>query len=73
MLVVKLEANYFKKATGVTTFVCEDGQALKEMVDKAIATGEAQSFTARSTGTNAAGEKVAEFFLTWSFKTKRVS
>src|SRR5690242_738842 len=25
MLVIHLEANYFKKATGITTFTCEDG------------------------------------------------
>src|SRR6187402_352276 len=28
MLVVGLEAKYFKKATGLTTFVCEDGAAM---------------------------------------------
>ncbi len=70
MLVIKLEANYFKKATGITTFVCEDGNALKEVVNKAIASGEAQTFRALSTGTNGQDEKVAEFMLTWSFKVK---
>jgi acyl-coenzyme A thioesterase PaaI-like protein len=70
MLIVKMEASYFKKATGITTFTCADGTALKETVEKAIATGEAQSFTALSTGLNAQGEKVAEFLFTWSFKAK---
>lgn len=70
MLVVKTESAYFKKATGITTFVCEDGAVLQQAVEKAIATGEAQSFTARSSGTNAKGEIVAEFLITWSFKTK---
>ena len=28
MLVVKTEANYFKKATGITSFTCEDGQTV---------------------------------------------
>ena len=29
MLVVKLEANFKKKATGITTFTCEDGEAFR--------------------------------------------
>ena len=70
MLVVKTESAYFKKATGITTFTCEDGIALQQAVEKAVATGEAQSFTARSSGINAKGEVVAEFLITWSFKVK---
>ena len=70
MLIVKMEASYFKKATGITTFTCADGAALKEAVEKAIATGEAQTFKALSTGLNPQGEKVAEFIFTWSFKIK---
>ena len=70
MLVVSLEANYFKKATDVTTFVCEDGKAIEQLVDEAIATGEARSMKAKSVGRNKAGEIVAEFYITWSFKAK---
>ena len=70
MLVVNLEANYFKKAVDVTTFTCEDGRALEMLVDEAIATGEAKSFKAKSVGKNKAGEIVAEFYITWSFKAK---
>jgi hypothetical protein len=70
MLVVKLEAVYFKKATGRTVFTCNDGEQLKATIEKAIATGEGQSFTATSTGVNEEGEKIADFFVTWSFKKK---
>jgi Domain of unknown function (DUF4442) len=70
MLVVSLEANYFKKATDITTFVCEDGKAIEQLVDEAIATGEAKSIKAKSIGRNKAGEIVAEFYITWSFKAK---
>ncbi len=70
MLVINLEANYFKKAVDVTTFTCNDGKALEELVDDAIATGEAKSFKAKSIGRNKAGEIVAEFHITWSFKAK---
>ena len=70
MLVVGLEAKYFKKATGITTFTCEDGDIINILIEEAIHTGESRSIRARSTGTNTHGELVAEFFITWSFKTK---
>ncbi|HLK27113.1 MAG TPA: DUF4442 domain-containing protein [Puia sp.] len=70
MLVIKLEANYFKKATGVTTFTCADGKEIQQTIENAIANGEAQTIIAKSVGLNEAGEKVAEFFVTWSFKKK---
>lgn len=70
MLIVKMEANYFKKAAGITTFTCADGHALQEAIEKTIATGEAQTLVARSTGINKEGQAVAEFLFTWSFKVK---
>jgi hypothetical protein len=71
MLVVGLEAAYFKKATGITVFTCEDGNAFKSLVTEAIESGDAKSIRIMSTGKNEAGELVAEFFITWSFKAKR--
>lgn len=70
MLIVKMESEYFKKATGRSFFVCEDGEAMKATVEKAIHDNEPQLFTAVSVGRNAAGEKVAEFRFTWSFRVK---
>jgi hypothetical protein len=70
MLVQKLEAEYFKKATGITTFTCQDGAAFRSVVEAAIQTGEAQTYTATSMGVNAAGETVAVFYITWTFKQK---
>jgi hypothetical protein len=71
MLVVGLEANYFKKATGITTFTCEDGAAIKAVIADAITTGEGKMIRAKSTGRNDVGEVIAEFFITWSFKARR--
>ena len=70
MLVIKLEADYHKKATGRTIFVCEDGQLIHQTIKEIIATGEARMVRARSTGKNKDGEIVAEFFISWSFKVK---
>ncbi len=71
MLVVKVESEYFKKATGRTNFVCEDGMLIKETIEQAIQTGEAKTIRAKSVGKNKDGGVVAEFFVTWSFKAKR--
>jgi hypothetical protein len=71
MLVVKVESEYFKKATGKTTFVCEDGSSIKEAIEQAVKSGEAKTARARSVGRNSEGVIVAAFFVTWSFKAKR--
>lgn len=70
MLVVKVDSAYFKKATDRTSFVCEDGLLFQQAIDETIATGEAKTVSARSVGTNKAGEVVAEFWVTWSFKVR---
>ena len=64
MLVVGSEANFLKKATGRTSFHCTDGQAIREAVERAKTTREAQLVKTRSVGTNQQGETVAEFFIT---------
>jgi Domain of unknown function (DUF4442) len=71
MLVVKVESEYFKKATGRSYFTCEDGQLFQQAVDESIATGEARTVRAKSTGRNKEGEVVAEFVITWSLKAKK--
>src|SRR5436190_8478150 len=52
MLVVKLESEFFKKATGRTNFICEDGLKIKETIKQAIRTGESKSIRAKSVGRN---------------------
>jgi hypothetical protein len=71
MLVVKAEGEYFKKAVDRTSFVCEDGALIKKAIEDSIATGEAKAIRARSVGANKAGELVAEFYITWSFKARK--
>ena len=69
-LVRKLEADFVKKAVNVTTFTCEDGLAVKDIVDRAISSGEAQEIEMNSVGLSADGEEVARFKLTWGLKAK---
>lgn len=70
MLVVKVESEYFKKATGRTSFISEEGELFQKAVAETIATGEPRIVKAKSVGTNTSGEVVAEFFITWSFRVK---
>ena len=70
MLVVKTEGEYFKKAVDKTVFVCEDGLQIKKTIEEAIGSGEGKTIRAKTIGKNKAGELVAEFFITWSFKAK---
>lgn len=71
MLVVNISGSFFKKAVDKTTFVCNDGLLIQQTIEAAIAEGQGKTVVAKSTGTNAAGEVVAEFFITWSFKAKK--
>jgi hypothetical protein len=70
MLVVGLRARYSKKLAGAGVFTCEDVPGLRGAIERAAAGDEAQSFTARSTGRDAAGDVVAEFEIDWSFKRR---
>ncbi|MEX1201623.1 MAG: DUF4442 domain-containing protein [Ferruginibacter sp.] len=72
MLVLKVEANFIKKAIGVTKFICEDGQLVKQLVRDAYASGKATTAIMRSSGVNKEGETVAAFAITWTFKVKSV-
>ena len=70
MLITDMTAEYYKKATTVTTFVCRDGIALRDAVEEAIAADGTNIITVKSTGTNEAGEMIAEFSFTWSLKVR---
>jgi hypothetical protein len=70
MLVVKTEGTYSKKATGITTFTCEDGLLIENAIREAMASGKGTSLSARSVGIDKNGDVVAEFIISWSFKAK---
>lgn len=70
MLVIKLEAEYHKKATGLTVFTSRDGEGIRHAIEEAVATHDPVVYQAHSIGTNEKGEVVAEFRVTWSFRVK---
>ena len=70
MLVVKFEAEFFKKATGKISFTCSDGLRLSKLLDK-IEIGELTgNFVMESVATNEQNVEIARFRVTWSFKKK---
>lgn len=70
MLVANNKSNFSKKATGRISFVCSGGDLAQEKIQKAIETGEGQTFWLKAIGTNEKGEQVSEMEFEWSVKSK---
>ncbi|WP_425077024.1 DUF4442 domain-containing protein [Psychroserpens sp. S379A] len=70
MLVTSNNATYSKKATGRIRFTCNQGQAIDDLITKAIQTGEGQSIVLNSKGINSEGIQVSDFNFEWSIKVK---
>ncbi len=71
MLVANNNASFTKKATGRISFVCNDGLAIKEAIDQAVATGEGQTCWMKAVGTNEDGIQVSEFNFEWTVLVKK--
>lgn len=72
MLVRNQTATFTKKATGKITFVCKDGNLVKEAIRKSIETGEGQTALLTSEGFNQEGVSVSKFTFKWGIKVKQV-
>jgi hypothetical protein len=70
VILVATHAEFVKKATGITTFTCNNWLEFDKAVGRAIKTGEPQIATGRSVGSNGDGETIALFEFTWSFKIR---
>lgn len=70
MLVTGIEGKFYKKATGLTFFQCNDGERISETIVSAISLAVPQEIKAHSIGKNKEGEVVAEFWIIWSFKVR---
>jgi hypothetical protein len=70
MLVTSNNSVFTKKATGRISFVCDMGHLIDEALNKAIETGEGQTFWLKSVGMNEDGVVVSAFNFEWSVKVK---
>lgn len=71
MLVVGLEAEFTKKAVGLIAFTSHDGARIGQALAESRATGEGRTVVCTSTGVDQAGDVVAVFRITWSFRAKK--
>lgn len=69
-LVVENTGKYYKKAVGKTTFICHSGEDIANAIKRAVDTGQAQTVVCPMTGVDDAGDVVAEYSFTWSFKAR---
>ena len=70
MLVREVRGVFTRRIQGEAEFTFEDLAGMRETVDRAVATGESESFVARSVGRTRDGGAAAEFEITWSFKRR---
>ncbi|OIQ16205.1 MAG: thioesterase [Flavobacterium sp. MedPE-SWcel] len=71
MLVASNKARFIKKATGVITFTCNDGNKVEEAMKRAIETNEGQTFWMKSIGIDEKGDQTSEMEFEWSIKVKQ--
>ena len=70
MLVATNDAIFTKKAKGRINFICNDGERLDKVIEKAIETGEGQTIVMKAVGTNSEGIEVSSFNFQWTLKVK---
>ena len=70
MLITGMEGKFHKKAKSTVLFTCTDGELIRRAVSACRLSGVPQEIRAHAVGKNKAGETVAEFWFTWSFKAK---
>lgn len=70
MLVFDMKAHFSKKAVSRIRFTCEQGNEIRQAIQKAIDTKEGVTVEVQSVGTDEDGDVVSEFSYTWTFKLK---
>lgn len=70
MYVVDFRATFSKKATGVITYTCKDGDSVAETIERAVATGNGEAVQMVAIGTNVDGVEMSRVEIMWSFKVK---
>ncbi|CAN5215212.1 DUF4442 domain-containing protein [soil metagenome] len=71
VIIIGMEGQFPKRAVGLTTFTCTEGDKLFAAVREAQATGEQVITTVTTIGRTEDGTEVARFTFTWSFKRRK--
>ena len=70
MLLVETKASFSKKAKGKIRFSCDEVKDAKDLIDKAISSGDGQRHWFTSIGIDESGDEVSRFQFHWSVKSK---
>ena len=70
MLVTNQNGTFTKKAKGRITFICKDGDKIKNAIEKTITTGKGQILIMSAEGFDEENESVSKFEYEWSIKVK---
>ena len=68
MLVTHQESDFFKKATGKILFTCNEGELIKNAIEKSLKTNKGQTVILTSIGVNESRVVVSNFRFQWSLK-----
>jgi hypothetical protein len=66
-----VRSEFSRRIQGPSFYAFDDVAGLRAVIERALASGEGESYTGRVRATNAAGETASEFEITWSFKRRR--
>ena len=70
ILIIENKAVFTKKAIGKIEFRSNDGLKIKQAIQESLNTGEGRTVNVLSVGNDEKGDKVGDFYFTWSFKPK---
>ncbi len=70
MLVTNQKGSYSKKATGLITFNCIEGEKVRRAIQDTVETGEGVTFTMTSIGKDSEGDIVSTNEFEWRIKFK---
>ncbi len=70
MFVTGCDGKFLKRAVGVTTFICNDGQLIADTIQKAIDTKESQTIQSNVKGYDKDSILLVNFNFEWSLKAR---
>lgn len=70
MFVTGCNGKFIKRAVGVTTFICNDGQLIADTIQKAIDTNEPQTIQSTVKGYDKDNVLLVDFSFEWSLKAR---
>jgi hypothetical protein len=70
MLLVSNKSSFFKKAVGKITFVCDEGEIAKQLINSTIKNTTSKAWF-KAKGYDKAGDQVSEFDFEWSCKKRK--